>query len=496
MRQIIIDFGTLDLFGGLPIQIFGYGLMMVLGFLSAIAIARWRARRMGENPDAMTQIGILSLIGGVLGARLAFVIEDVMAGGMRDLSLGSILNITSGGLIYYGGVVLGSVLVLAYLLMKRLPIRRHLDMVAVSMMVGLAFGRAGCLLNGCCYGGPCPRDWALRTEFPMYSKPLLKFDRRDNPFSEGQDTPSPVYHHQLIERAKYIHAELGGADAPTYVVPESVADDLIAPPPQLVNFATTDRKTVERDGRETRLHTLHMRPPREMHGKLERDQVSGAFRLPEKTRSLFEALAGADELIDKDEWHRGLNAGDGLLAGSEHWDEALVFEDTRDETLSLAEFARYANARRFMLLQRFDKNADSKLTGLERDEANTFLQVDEIALAGASVSLPVKPAQVLGIINALLLAAILTFFYRLRTREGQVFAMLFVLYPITRFMLEAIRDDNPHNLYPIVLTHNQWSSLAMTVGGVVALVLLRRLPASCGPTWAQRLADSSDTMKR
>ena len=495
MRQIIIDFGTL---GGLSIRIFGYGLMMVLGFLSAIAIGRRRAKRMGENPDAITQIGILSLIGGVLGARLAFVIEDVMAGRMHDLSLGSILNITSGGLIYYGGVALGSAMVLGYLLIKRLPIRRHLDMVAVSMMVGLAFGRAGCLLNGCCYGGPCRHDWALRTEFPVYSTPLLKFDGRDNPFSEGQDAPSPVYHHQLIGRAKYIHTELGGKDRPTFVLPESVQGDLINPPPELVNFATTDRTTIERDGEKIKLQMLRLHPPRELHGKLDRDQLAVAFRPTKETGPLFEALAGTDAQIDQAEWSSGLAAGDGLLGGSEHWGEALVFDTARDGKLSLEEFVSYAKARRVMLLNRFDENSDMKLTGVEHAEAKKFLQDSEIAAAlnDANFALPVKPAQALGIINALLLAAILTFFYRLRTREGQVFALLFVLYPITRFMLEAIRDDNPHNLRAIELTHNQWSSLAMTAGGVVALLLLRRLPASCGATWAQRLADSNDTVKK
>jgi len=493
MQQIIIDFGTLDLFGGVSLRIYGYGLMMVLGFLAAIGIARWRARRMGENPDTMMQVGILSLIGGVLGARLAFVIQEAIAGKTHDLA--SILNITSGGLIYFGGLVLGAVMVLAYLLIKRLPIRRYLDMVAVSMMVGLAFGRAGCFLNGCCYGGPCRHDWPLGMRFPMYSTPLLKLDARDNPFSLGQDGASPVYHHQLVRRAEAIRRASGGYDHPITLGPKAAAHGLVSPPPQLVNFKLTDRVIVERDGREMKLNVLRVHPPRDLHGKLERDQWAVITRPHMDTEAAFEALAGADARLDEAEFRKGLAAGDGLLGGSEHWGEAIAYDKAssigrRDGKLDFEEFDEYVIERKDMLVQRFGQKGNTELTDEQAAAANAFLQKDEIALAQATTSLPVKPAQVLGIVNALLLAGILTVFYRLRTREGQVFALLLVLYPITRFMLEAIRDDNPHNLLAGVLTHNQWSALPMTAAGVLGLLLLRRLPPSCGATWTQRLARS------
>ena len=488
MRQIIIDFGRLDVFGGVSLRIYGYGLMMVLGFLAAIAVGRRRARRMGENPDVMTQIGILSLIGGVLGARLAYVIQhwDTQFAGAH--SLGNILNITSGGLIYYGGLILAAVVVLVYLKLKRLPIRRHLDMVAVSLMVGLAFGRMGCLLNGCCYGGPCGHDWALGTRFPMYSKPLLKFDGRENPFSQSQDGPSPVYHHQLMQRAAARH-DAGETDGPAALGPDAANNALVSPPPQLVCFRAANRAVTGPDGKEGSIPMLRLHPPHELHGPLEGNQLGPVLRTEQDAREAFGALAGMDELLDADEWRRGLAAGDGLLAGCEHWREALLTDMSRDGRLDFAEYWAYSTERLEVLLERFDEDGDGALAGAEAERANAYLQADEIALAEGEYALPVKPAQALGIVNALLLAGILTVFYRMRRREGQVLALLFVLYPITRFMLEAIRDDNPHNLPAGVLTHNQYTSLAMVLGGVLALVALRALPASCGPTWAGRLAE-------
>ena len=490
MRQTIIDFGTP--FGmGLSLRIYGYGLMMVLGFLTAISIARWRARRMGESPDVMTQVGILSLIGGVLGARLAYVIQHWDTQFAHAHSLGDILNITSGGLIYYGGLVLASLVVLVFLLAKRLPIRRHLDIVTVSLMVGLAFGRAGCLLNGCCYGGPCGKDWALGTEFPMYSEPLVKLDGRDNPFSLGQEGPSPIFHNQLQQRAERIHAAKG-ADEPAALDnhAEDILEKVVTVPEELVHFAAVDRVPVDDPAAGDSIKMLRVLPPRDLHHKLTTDQVSALFRSKEETRKAFDALAGSDRQLAEAEWRGSLAEPKegGLLAGSEHWSEAISFDGRhdgkRDGELSFDEFWTYAGRRKEFLINRYGRGDDEKA----RADINARLQSDEIALATAAHALPIKPAQALGIINALLLAVILSLFHRLRKREGQVFALLLVLYPITRFMLEAIRDDNPHNLMEGVLTHNQYTSLAMVLGGIVLFVLLRKMPASCGPTWAQRLA--------
>ena len=112
MQQIVVDFGTLHVFGSeLPVRIFGYGLMLVLGFLCGIYLAQRRARRVGENPDDVAYCGLLALVGGVVGARLAYVIENPR----QFRTFGDVLNITSGGLIYYGGVLLATAAVLVFL---------------------------------------------------------------------------------------------------------------------------------------------------------------------------------------------------------------------------------------------------------------------------------------------------------------------------------------------------------------------------------------------
>jgi len=459
MRQVLVDFGVLNLFGSsVALRVYGYGLMLVLGFLLGVALAQRRARRCGENPEVIARCGVLALVGGIVGARAAFVIEkwDTQFAGA---GLGEIVNVTSGGLIYHGGLVLAAFMVLAYLLVRRLPVRRHLDIVAASVMLGLAFGRAGCLLNGCCFGGACDEHWALGMRFPMFSPPLVKFGGDGGPFASGTEGPSPVYAHQY------------GAM-------------LVRPDERLVNnYAAT---AVARNGRVEAIGAIHA--PRYLHGRLENDQLRVMFGTERQAMEKFAALAGGDGRASGQEWRRGLKDRDGFLRGSETWDEALCFDANRDGQLSFDEAWSYLQARRRSILARFAGDGRGELTERQRDAAQAYLQADLFAQAESERSSPVKPAQALDMVNALLLAAILTGFHRLRSREGQVFALMLMLYPVTRFILEAIRDDNPHNLRQGVLTHNQYTAMAVLAVGVIMMTALQKLPPSAGPTWSERLA--------
>jgi phosphatidylglycerol:prolipoprotein diacylglycerol transferase len=72
--------------------------------------------------------------------------------------------------VYYGGVIAAVPAVLGYLLWKKVPVVRALDIIAPCLMVGLAFGRVGCYLNGCCWGRECDAPVARALgEFPYGS---------------------------------------------------------------------------------------------------------------------------------------------------------------------------------------------------------------------------------------------------------------------------------------------------------------------------------------
>lgn len=151
---------------GTAIQLHSFGLMMVIGLLCAMQLAKRLARSRGLDGELFINAGILALITGLAGARLSHVLENFSQYTNPNLSvltnLFNAINITEGGLTYYGGFILAFPCVMFYAIKHKIPIRAGMDIVAPCLMVGLAFGRIGCFLNGCCYGAQCELPWAVQ----------------------------------------------------------------------------------------------------------------------------------------------------------------------------------------------------------------------------------------------------------------------------------------------------------------------------------------------
>ena len=145
-----------------------YGVLMVTGFLSAVFLMRRLAVTIGENPDHITNVALYSLISGVVGARIFYVWHHF------DLFRGdpwwSVFAVWRGGLEFLGGFLCGIVLVIIYLIRQKLSVKRYMDLLAVGLMLALAFGRLGCFMGrGCCYGKPTDVSWGV--QFPYGSDP-------------------------------------------------------------------------------------------------------------------------------------------------------------------------------------------------------------------------------------------------------------------------------------------------------------------------------------
>jgi phosphatidylglycerol:prolipoprotein diacylglycerol transferase len=82
------------------------------------------------------------------------------------------LNLSSGGLTFYGGFLLATPVLIGYALWKKVPLLKGMDIVAPCLMVGLAFGRIGCYANGCCYGEECSLPWGAH--FPYGSNAFVE----------------------------------------------------------------------------------------------------------------------------------------------------------------------------------------------------------------------------------------------------------------------------------------------------------------------------------
>jgi phosphatidylglycerol:prolipoprotein diacylglycerol transferase len=150
-----------------------YGLMMVIGFLAAVALVRHLSRGFTRDPQHITNAALYSLIGGVIGARIFFVIHYFDRFRASPIEA---LYIWQGGLELAGGVIAAVGVIFLFLVYHKLPVRRYLDVLAMGLMLALVFGRIGCFLNGCCYGKPTDLPWGVR--FPYGS---FAYDSQVNP---------------------------------------------------------------------------------------------------------------------------------------------------------------------------------------------------------------------------------------------------------------------------------------------------------------------------
>ena len=156
---------------GLPIR--GYGVMLLVAVVCGVGLSLYRAQQMGVNPDLIFSLAFWMFVAGIVGARAFHVIQKWETDYARDTwgqTIFAVLNVPQGGLVVYGSLI-GAGLAFVYFNLKhKLPMLALADMIAPSLVLGLAIGRVGCLLNGCCFGGPCELPWAVT--FPAGSPPF------------------------------------------------------------------------------------------------------------------------------------------------------------------------------------------------------------------------------------------------------------------------------------------------------------------------------------
>ena len=164
---------ALDDGAGVPIR--GYGVMLLVAAAAGIWLSVRRGRAIGIDADTILALGMEVFLWGLVGARLFYVIEyhDQFFPPGRSLvaALGQVLNIAQGGLVVFGSLPTAAIAAWLFARRRGLPILPLADVIAPGLLVGLALGRVGCFLNGCCYGGACDLPWAVR--FPPESPPWL-----------------------------------------------------------------------------------------------------------------------------------------------------------------------------------------------------------------------------------------------------------------------------------------------------------------------------------
>jgi phosphatidylglycerol:prolipoprotein diacylglycerol transferase len=320
-------------------------------------MAVWRGRRVGVDPELIFTLSFWAFVPGIIGARAFYVIE--YWSGFQKATVGDTLlamvNVTEGGLVVYGSVIGGALGLVGFFAKYKMPPLATLDLITPSFLLGLAIGRIGCLLNGCCFGGPCDLPWAVT--FPAGSPPHV---------------------HQVRTGQTFLHG--------LKIVGDPDAEPVIA----------------------------EVRPdsPAEKQGLQAGQTIAAINGRPVGT-------------VDHAQW--------ALIRAGRTGSEITV---AIDESASVARWTLPSAPAR---------------------------------------SEPVHPTQLYSAANALVLCLFLLAYTPFRRRDGEVWAMFLTVYPVTRFLLEIIRTDEP-GMFGTGLSISQNLSLLLLVGAIIFWAQLRMRP--------------------
>ncbi len=135
-----------------PLEITGYGVMMMVAFLMGGWLVTLELRRRGFAEDYAADMVAAAVIGGIIGAKLWYVALT------RDPSA----LLSRGGLVWYGGFIGGALAVMLNGWRLKVPLRWTMQLVAPALAAAYALGRVGCFLVNDDYGRPSSLPWAVR----------------------------------------------------------------------------------------------------------------------------------------------------------------------------------------------------------------------------------------------------------------------------------------------------------------------------------------------
>ena len=135
-----------------PMPIHSYGVMIVVSFLVGMWLVKRRATIYGFLPEKVLDMGFWALIAGVIGARAAFILQELPYYLQHKNEL---YSLQFSGLTSFGGEILAVIAIILWAIRNKYGIVAILDLAGPGYVLGYAIGRVGCFLNGCCYGGVC-----------------------------------------------------------------------------------------------------------------------------------------------------------------------------------------------------------------------------------------------------------------------------------------------------------------------------------------------------
>jgi phosphatidylglycerol---prolipoprotein diacylglyceryl transferase len=138
--------------GDFPINT--YGLLLAVGMLLALFAASRLAARDGLPRERIYDLGLWTLIGGLVGSKILMLFTE------DNAQIFSLDFLRSGG-VFYGGLIGGFLTVVFLIRWYKLPFWKVADAFAPAVALGQAFGRQGCFAAGCCWGDATHLPWGV-----------------------------------------------------------------------------------------------------------------------------------------------------------------------------------------------------------------------------------------------------------------------------------------------------------------------------------------------
>jgi len=167
MQQVLFHIPILKDWFPDGIPIYGFGAMLFVCFIVCTWFMSRRAEKYGIPRERIQDMTIFLFVFGIIGARITYMIQ-------YQRPIWEFFQIWQGGIVFYGSAIGGFI---GYRIFYRMVLVKYgvstwqlADVVAPTLALGLAIGRIGCFLNGCCYGHvACPAQPAVH--FPLLSSP-------------------------------------------------------------------------------------------------------------------------------------------------------------------------------------------------------------------------------------------------------------------------------------------------------------------------------------
>lgn len=139
-----------------------YGVIIAMGFLLAFLYLMFSCRKFNVDQDRLIDAVIVGMIGGIIGARLYYVIFYPGDQYVKDPI--SILYIWNGGLAIYGGIIGGLLCGALMAKLRGLKIAAVLDLAALGFLIGQTVGRWGNYVNQEAFGTATDLPWGMMSD--------------------------------------------------------------------------------------------------------------------------------------------------------------------------------------------------------------------------------------------------------------------------------------------------------------------------------------------